>query len=84
MSLLEHLSTSIFYIACGSFYSTIADPKVGGTYMSLAHSVGNLAGKFGEPMIMWLVGAIDVNESNLHKGQYNCDSSTLNQLGIEI
>ena len=51
--------------------------------MSLLWSVGNMAGKIGEPFIMWLVGAIDVNESKLPRGQFDCDVTSQNQLGIE-
>ena len=39
---LEMMGTSTFYVASGSFFSMVADPNIGGTYMSLMWSINNL------------------------------------------
>lgn len=62
----EIASTSIF-ISFMSFFARIADPTIGGTYMTLLNTITNLGGMWPRPLALWLLPKLST---------YECISST--------
>ena len=59
----EHVFTGIYFVAIGSFFAIIADPTIGGTYMSLLWAAANFSMNLWISLVTWLVGILDPNET---------------------
>jgi PAT family acetyl-CoA transporter-like MFS transporter 1 len=57
----EVASTGIF-ISFMSFFARIADPSIGGTYMTLLNTITNLGGMWPRPLALWLLPKLSTYE----------------------
>ncbi|KAF3903337.1 hypothetical protein AA313_de0205836 [Arthrobotrys entomopaga] len=60
----EHIfstfSSTVMFVAASAFHAKIADPTIGGTYMTLLATVSNLGGTFPRVFVLKLVDAFTV------------------------
>ncbi|KAF8470088.1 acetyl-coenzyme A transporter 1-domain-containing protein [Kalaharituber pfeilii] len=60
----EHIfstfTSTVMFVAVSAFHAQIADPKIGGTYMTLLATVSNLGGTFPRIFVLKLVDALTV------------------------
>ncbi|KAI5805306.1 acetyl-coenzyme A transporter 1-domain-containing protein, partial [Peziza echinospora] len=60
--ILEHVfstfTSTVMFVAVNTFHAKIADPKIGGTYMTLLATVSNLGGTFPRFFVLKLVDAL--------------------------
>lgn len=58
----EHIfstfTSTVMFVAVSAFHAQIADPKIGGTYMTLLATVSNLGGTFPRIFVLKLVDAL--------------------------
>lgn len=58
----EHIfstfTSTVMFVAVSAFHAKIADPKIGGTYMTLLATVSNLGGTFPRIFVLKLVDAL--------------------------
>ncbi|KAL7273958.1 hypothetical protein RUND412_003156 [Rhizina undulata] len=60
----EHIfstfTSTVMFVAVSAFHAKIADPRIGGTYMTLLATVSNLGGTFPRIFVLKLVDALTV------------------------
>ncbi|KXS19867.1 hypothetical protein M427DRAFT_131820 [Gonapodya prolifera JEL478] len=60
-SVMSSFVSTVQFVSLGSFFATIADPTVGGTYMTLLNTFSNLGGTWAKPIVLWLVDFLTVS-----------------------
>ncbi|KAF3930269.1 hypothetical protein ABW20_dc0107320 [Dactylellina cionopaga] len=67
----EHIfstfSSTVMFVAVSAFHAKIADPLIGGTYMTLLATVSNLGGTFPRVFVLKLVDAFTVANCQKYK-----------------
>lgn len=58
--LLTSVTNTIQFVGITAFHTQIADPLIGGTYMTLLNTVSNLGGTWPKPIILRLVDLLTV------------------------
>merc|ERR1711916_373480 len=52
LSLSSSLASSFMFVCMGAFFARIADPKVGGTYLTVLNTLSNLGGTWPKALVM--------------------------------
>ncbi|KAL1411897.1 hypothetical protein Q8F55_002883 [Vanrija albida] len=60
-TLLTSLSNTMSFVGITAFHTQIADPLIGGTYMTLLNTVSNLGGTWPKPLILRSVDLLTVS-----------------------
>ncbi|KAI0600751.1 acetyl-CoA transporter 1 [Biscogniauxia sp. FL1348] len=66
---------TVMFVAVSAFHAQVADPVIGGTYMTLLATVSNLGGTFPKYFVLRLVDAF--TQATCHPATKKLDSSTL-------
>lgn len=70
--LLSSFMSTVQFVSISSFHSRIADPKLGGTYMTLLNTLSNLGGTWPRIIVMSLISKLtiySVSTSGLTEGE---------------
>ncbi|ORZ36113.1 MFS general substrate transporter [Catenaria anguillulae PL171] len=51
-TVLGSFTSTVQFVSMGAFFSTVADPLIGGTYMTLLNTVSNLGGTFPKAFVL--------------------------------
>ncbi|KAI0017920.1 acetyl-CoA transporter 1 [Xylariomycetidae sp. FL0641] len=68
-------TSTVMFVAVSAFHARVADPVIGGTYMTLLATVSNLGGTFPKYFVLKLVDAF--TEATCHPPNAKIDVSTL-------
>ncbi|KAI1092116.1 MFS general substrate transporter [Rostrohypoxylon terebratum] len=68
-------TSTVMFVAVSAFHARVADPVIGGTYMTLLATVSNLGGTFPKYFVLRLVDAF--TQATCHPPTEKLDSSTL-------
>ncbi|KAI0886171.1 MFS general substrate transporter [Annulohypoxylon maeteangense] len=68
-------TSTVMFVAVSAFHARVADPVIGGTYMTLLATVSNLGGTFPKYFVLRLVDAF--TRATCHPSAKALDSSTL-------
>ncbi|KAI1211919.1 MFS general substrate transporter [Annulohypoxylon truncatum] len=68
-------TSTVMFVAISAFHARVADPVIGGTYMTLLATVSNLGGTFPKYFVLRLVDAF--TQATCHPPTKELDSSTL-------
>ncbi|KAI1778904.1 MFS general substrate transporter [Hypoxylon cercidicola] len=68
-------TSTIMFVAVSAFHARVADPVIGGTYMTLLATVSNLGGTFPKYFVLRLVDAF--TSATCHPSTSKLDSSAL-------
>ncbi|KAL7420105.1 hypothetical protein Q5752_005070 [Cryptotrichosporon argae] len=81
-TLLSSLAGTVQFVGITAFHTQIADPLIGGTYMTLLNTVSNLGGTWPKPVILRLVDALTIShcsatgaECTTDAGRHACAAS---------
>ncbi|KAG5681679.1 hypothetical protein PVAND_011092 [Polypedilum vanderplanki] len=74
--LFDQCLTRATYAADGSFFSKIADPLVGGTYMTLINTFGTLGKRVSVTFFLWLVDKITWKQCSSSANTFSVQNST--------
>ena len=61
LSLSSSLASSFMFVCMGAFFARIADPKVGGTYLTVLNTLSNLGGTWPKALVMSGVDLLSFN-----------------------
>ena len=76
LSLAYTLLSQAMFVAMMAFFNRISDPRIGGTYMTMLNTAGNLASKWPSTLFMFGVARVDAylaettEEADRHPGFY--------------
>ncbi|KAG5681680.1 hypothetical protein PVAND_011093 [Polypedilum vanderplanki] len=76
LAAIDACLTRATYAADGSFFSKIADPLVGGTYMTLINTFGNLGKRVSVTFFLWLVDKITWKQCSSSANTFSVQNST--------
>jgi hypothetical protein len=81
-TLMTSLTNTVQFVGITAFHTQIADPLIGGTYMTLLNTVSNLGGTWPKPIILRAVDVLTVShcsatglECTSEKGKLACSSA---------
>ncbi|KAI5959407.1 uncharacterized protein KGF55_005384 [Candida pseudojiufengensis] len=78
MIILQHLlgsfMSTIQFVSLCAFHTKIADPAIGGTYMTTLNTLSNYGGTWPRIFIFFLIDKITISECNSSKGTFRIDS----------
>ncbi|EJT48002.1 hypothetical protein A1Q1_03040 [Trichosporon asahii var. asahii CBS 2479] len=63
--LMTSVTNTIQFVGITAFHTQIADPLIGGTYMTLLNTVSNLGGTWPKPIILRLVDLLTVSACSI-------------------
>ena len=76
LSLAYTLLSQAMFVAMMAFFTRISDPRIGGTYMTMLNTAGNLASKWPSTLFMFGVARMDTyltettEQADRHPGYY--------------
>ena len=78
LSLTYTVISQAMFVAMMAFFTQISDPRIGGTYMTMLNTAGNLASKWPSTIFLFGVARVDEilastpEEASNHPGFYPC------------
>ncbi|CCH61791.1 hypothetical protein TBLA_0F02510 [Henningerozyma blattae CBS 6284] len=86
--ILQHLlgsfMSTVQFVSISAFHSRIADPKFGGTYMTLLNTLSNLGGTWPRIIIMWMISYFSIYDMVLEKDNVATLGTTIIRDGYYI
>ncbi|WVQ78639.1 hypothetical protein IAT38_000726 [Cryptococcus sp. DSM 104549] len=79
--LFSSLTSTVQFVGICAFHTQIADPLIGGTYMTLLNTVSNLGGTWPKPLILRSVDVLTVATCSVATSPFS-DKSSVSNAGL--
>lgn len=84
IAILHEISGTLVFNSCMSFFSKVADPTIGGTYMTLLNTVANLGSKWSNSLALWLLPKLSLTWVQTSGKIYTIDGYTVESIACLI
>nr|XP_018266935.1 uncharacterized protein I303_00915 [Kwoniella dejecticola CBS 10117]OBR89093.1 hypothetical protein I303_00915 [Kwoniella dejecticola CBS 10117] len=78
-TLFSSLTSTVQFVGICAFHTQIADPLIGGTYMTLLNTVSNLGGTWPKPLILRSVDILTIASCSVPTSTFEKGISTTNE-----